>query len=68
MLGERHIYPDAERGLRVDELFRLVIEGENARRPQRADGRLDSVVAGEGYATVDSWRGDEIDLPFPVAA
>ncbi len=38
----------AERGFRVEGLFRLSLESENARRLQ-AYGRLDKVVAGEGF-------------------
>jgi len=59
LLGERRmeVRPDAEMGFRVEGLFRLAIESENARRPQQIDGRLDMVVAGGDLAeSRQSWR------------
>ena len=52
LLGDRRmvIHADAEHGFRVKGLFRLSLENENARRLQ-TPGRLDKVVAGEGFAS-----------------
>ena len=50
LLGDRRmvVHADAERGFRVEGLFRWSLENEHARRLQTS-GRLDKVVAGEGF-------------------
>ncbi len=47
LLGDRRmaVHADAEHGFRVEGLFRLSLENENARRFQTSE-RLDKVVAG----------------------
>ena len=61
-------------GYRIEGTLRLPIALNSASANERAadqakpDQRLRMLVAGEGYRLVDSWRGDEVDVSFPVAA
>lgn len=69
--GPSSPFRDAERGFRVEGLFRMGLGGGDARPPQ-ATGRLAKVVAGERYAPAElgGFRdlGPEIDAPARLVA
>jgi hypothetical protein len=65
LLGDRRmvVHSDAERGFRVEGLFRLSLESENARRLQASE-RLDKMVAGGRYNTCTPGLGTRLVLPW----
>ena len=65
LLGDRRmaVHADAEHGFRVEGLFRLSLENENARRLQTS-GRLDKVVAGGRYNTCTPGLGTRLVVPW----